>query len=49
MRISFLPKAPLPEMFGCPSTQPGLLPANPTCRLCGPTGEEGGAEPAGQL
>lgn len=47
MRFYFLNKAPLPEMFGRPSTQPGLLPANSTCRLCGPKGEKGGAEPAG--
>lgn len=41
--------ASLPEMFGRPSAQPGLLPADPARRLGGPPGQEGGAESAGQL
>lgn len=41
--------APLPEMFGRASAQPGLLPADSARRLGGPPGQEGGAESAGQL
>lgn len=41
--------APLPEMFGCEATQLGLLLADPTGRLRGSPGQEGGTESAGQL
>lgn len=42
-------QASLPEMFGCTSAQPRLLPAHASCRLCGSPRQERHAESARQL